>query len=197
MSCQSKGPAAYFLVTDVGLEVPRLPGWAQEASTHDKNASGIVLRLVRTQAVTGSPRIDVVVEPRAAAPTQIEDFLKRNLREMSVLERSGSIRIDDLEQRPVSVGTQRGYRIRHEYVLTSGEAAITQVSTFLVLNGRGVAVTAVGRTELFTPLAKAVDAVLSGLRFASGQAAGGGNDTPAVLKPIDLGKLGGTKNSSP
>jgi hypothetical protein len=182
----------YYTVPGASLEVPRTAGWSRDESavsgTPDKG--GIVFRLVRTQAVTGSPRIDVVLEPRSSSSTLIEDFLERNLRDMNALERSGGIHIEGIDERPVQVGPRRGYHVRHEYVVASSEIAITQVSVFLVLDGRGVAITAAGRTELFVPLVSEVDAVLNGIRTAIPNASSG-PVIPDVLKPIDLGKVGG------
>ena len=79
--------------------------------------------------------------------------------------------------------------------------AITQVSTFLVSQGRGVAITAAGRTELFHPLAESVETILGGLSTAtkakSGSRKPGSAPPPSMVEPIDLGKVGGKPAGGP
>ncbi len=203
-ACNHKDPKTglrYFEVSTVGLRVPMLDGWVRERSAESKDADsgGVLLRLVRKQAVAGSPRIDVVAERKTEWPTNIEDFLTRNLREMAQLEQSGALRITNVDQRPISVGPRRGYRVRHEYILSGSQVAITQVSALLVVDGRGITITAVGRTELFAPLAASIEVMLSGLRTPVPEARPAKAPAPALhreaplTEPIDLGKLGGKK----
>jgi hypothetical protein len=190
--CRRNQAPSYFSVPGTNLEIPRQPGWVVDnaASSSDAATSGIVLRLLRNHGITGSPRVDVVLESPKSSPVQIDDFLERNLREIKTLERSGGIHIERIDKQAVNVAKRRGYRVRHEYV--SGDIAITQLSLFLVLAGRGVAVTAVGRTELYTPFARDIDALLAGIRIKEPTIAA--SPKPEVLKPIDLGKLGGANN---
>ena len=187
-------PQDYYIAEPIHLMVPKAPGWQPDTASNtnptEADKGGTVLRLVRESAVVGSPRMDVVLEPQPAQPTQVEEFLSRNLQEMGKLESSGQIHIIQVEQKRVLLGSHAAYRVHHEYTVGSGngQAAINQVSTFVVLGGRGVAITVAGRTELFHPLAESVEHMLDGLRIQNeGAAVMPDKNTPAV----DLGKVGG------
>ncbi len=178
----------FFTIDAVHLQIPRLEGWEEDTSLPASPSGGTVLRLVRHSAVVGSPRLEVVLTDAAERPTVVEDFLTRNLRELGALESSGQIHITGVEQRRVALGAAKAYRVHHAYTMGSGgaQASIDQVSTFLVLGGRGVAITAAGRTELFHPQAEAIERMMTGLRL------GGSGDAPGGAgQPTNLGKLGG------
>lgn len=184
-ACRRSDSASYWSVPGVALELPRRRGWVA-----DPQASGhtVALRLERDQAVAGSPRVEVVLEPATGAGQSLESFVERNLREMRALEKSGAIHIDRVEESPLAVGPRRALRVHHEYVLVPADVAITQVSLFVVVDGRGVAVTAAGRTELFTPWAAEVDALLAGVRTLAAPASL--TEVPKTVEPVDLGKVG-------
>ncbi len=211
-----EGGLSYFSVPALGLKVPKLAGWNRDtkAESEDVTAGGVVMRLVRDQAIPGAPRIDVTVTPKTDRPLTIDEFLNRNLHEMTELEKTGNLRIASVDTRPMQIGPRRAFRVRHEYML-GGSVAITQSSTLLVLDGRGVAVTATGRTELYQPVASGIEVVLTGLKTPPPS----GNEPPPpqhippppqpkvipapapttpeaikpLVKPIDLGKVGGGK----
>lgn len=198
-SCKSRGPSApeYFDLHEIGLRIPKLANWSRDAvDGGNSEAGGLTFRLVRDNAIAGSPRLDIVAEPRRAQSTHLEEFLTRNLRDMAELEATGKIRITDIEQHPFTIGPRRAHRVRHEYLLAGTQAAITQLSTFFVLDGRGIAITAVGRTELFSPLAPEIDAMLDGIEVPPEAATPQGASThptkPEAIAPIDLGHLGGS-----
>src|SRR5687768_15161118 len=109
----------YFAIEAVGLRVPKLDGWHRERKAEAPSAEqgGVVLRLVREQAVAGAPRIDVTVTPKNGRLFTIDEFLGKNLQEMTELERSGGLRIASVDQRPIQIGPRRAYRVRHEYML--------------------------------------------------------------------------------
>ena len=158
---------SYFRIREAGLDIPQSRGWQKdkEVSLDHSNEGGIALRLVRLNAPTGSPRITVQLAP-LANKTNLEAFVHSNLREMNVMEQNKQIRITSVEQLPSTVGPRKSYRIHHEYLLAPDTAAIpiTQVSTLLVIDGRGISVTAAGRTELFYPLAQSINKIMLGLR---------------------------------
>ncbi len=201
-------PDARHVVPEVQLTIPALAGWAVDKSVRlqDPAKGGLVFRLLRVGAVAGSPRIEVFMEPLQTRPTVIEDFLTENLREMGRHERDGKILITRVDQQAVQIGPRRAFKLRHEYSLGKGSAqtAVTQVSVLFVLDGRGVAVTAAGVTELFYPLADSIEQMMGGLALPARQdAAPPPPETPTVtptspppatppaLKPIDLGRIGG------
>ena len=199
-SCHRQAPpdplADYFKVPSVGLLVPKVPGWMEDPSlvdvdTTDETKSVTVMRLIQQSSVAGSPRVSVVRAPAAnGGPTMVEDFLRHNLQEMGTLERNEQIRILHVEQRAVSVGNAPAYRVHHEYTTGGGpsQVAINQVSTFLVVDGHGVAITAAGRAELFHPLADTMETMMAGLRLQKAAPA----DAPrSTTKTVDLGKIGG------
>ena len=203
---QGEQAAAYFVVEPVHLRIPRLPGWLQDPAVgteHAGGAAGATLRLVRQSAVAGSPRLDVVLTPVTEQPMSVETFLTRNLQQMAQLERSGQIHINNVEQSRVSLGSLAAYRVRHEYAVGTGagQASINQVSTFFVVQGRGVAVTAAGRTELCHPLAHDVESMMQGLRLADTAAISDVQAQPAAPQaaqpaddgPVNLGKIGGRR----
>lgn len=190
---KSKVPAeVYFVAEGTGVQLPKLPGWVRDSSVPplDKSKGGIVLRLIRDSAVPGSPRIEVVTEPPQAAATNLEDYLTRNLREMADLETSGRIRILSVSQKHVMLHGLPAYEVHHEYTMGRGTSQISlnQVSIFVALNGRGITVTAAGRTELFHPLSDNVEQILEGLSVPEPSAPTTHEDIPQ----LDLGKVGGT-----
>ena len=169
LGCETsaEAPAAMHEIAPPGLHMPRLPGWQRlkNADPQAARGGGLVFRLHSNPAVTGAPRLDVLLQSADSAPTDLEDFLTHNLREMARMEKKGKLELTDVQQEPVALGPRRGYRVRHDYLLGQGkqQVAITQISLFMVLDGRGVTVTAAGRSELFAPLAKEIDAMLRGL----------------------------------
>jgi hypothetical protein len=200
VGCSSRDDSKeFFSVPYVNVRLPRLPGWQQDQTVvPSPDGQGIVLRLTRAGSVPGSVRVDVVLDAKGETPTVLEDFLTRNLRDMGQLEAKNNIRIVDVQQKTVRVGELRAVRVRHEYSIGTGakQVAITQLSTFLVIDGRGVAITAVGRTELFHPLAESVESMLDGITATSkyrvpGDVKAPPGFDPSAVQPIDLGKIGG------
>jgi hypothetical protein len=202
-----------FRVPELDLEIPKLSGWVIDPAikAEDPAKGGVIFRLSRESAVPLSPRIDVYLEPMRTQPTLLEDFLTQNLRDMAQLESSRSIRITQVDQRPIALGPRRAFHVLHEYAMLSpGQApiAITQLSTIMVIDGRGVAVSAAGRTELFHPLADSIERILTGLALpvpkggarprrpppsapATTPAPAPGGHVPTIVEPLDLGKVGG------
>ena len=209
--CEAEAPAPGTVnripVDGIGLTLPVPEGWSRDPDVglEDPAKGGTVLRILRTKAVIGSPRIDVVIEPAGPEPTGLQSFVDRQLRMMAGLESDGRVRMTNVSQRPVKVGPRPAYRVRHEYLMTgepgTDPMAFTQLTTFLVLDGRGITVSALGRTELFHPQAAAIGSVLDGL--ATPVPAGvtvveeldpaGPSPvaSPPEIKPIDLGTVGG------
>lgn len=197
------GPPAHE-IDEVGVLVPKLEGWevSPEAATSDLFKGGTALRLVRANAPAGSPRIDVFVAP-ANQGTTLDAFLTQGLRQMGDLESQGTMRITSVDQQPIQLGPRRAHLVRHEYTMGRGERqlAFTQLTTFIVVDGRGVSVTALGRTELFAPLEDSIHRILTGLRVAADGAPPLADKTkkgpakkskrPEPLKPVDLGTVGG------
>ena len=155
-------------------------------------------RFLRDRAVSGSPRIEVVLDAVPEAPSSLEEVVDRAVLSIRELETNGQIRVTDTERRPVRVGPRRAFRITHEYVLAGSkpEIAITQVSTVFVVDGRGVTVSAIGRTELFHPLAAELDQMLAALDFQTeslpeSDAAPKKRGTSPITAPVDLGRFNG------
>jgi hypothetical protein len=181
-----------FRVPGTNVTLPKAQGWVRDRNLAptDGVQGGTVLRLVRQGDVPGSPRIDVVTDAQAQPPTLLEDYLTRNLRDMGQLEASGSIHIVHVDQQRIMVGTTPAYRVHHEYTAGKGASQVSlyQVSTFIVVDGKGLTVTAAGRTELFHPLGRSIADILDGMAI-SGKGAVSHPD-PA---PIDLGQVGGRR----
>lgn len=173
------------------LVLPKLEGWVQADDVKPKDdAGGLLLRLVQPGGVLGSPRIEIILEPKQAAPSTLEAFTDRNLREMAELEQAGKIRILHVAQQPTQVGVVPAWRVQHEFTLGQGRSQVSlyQVSTFCVFDGRGLTITASGRTELFHPQAAAIHRLLGGMSF--------GHERKSVAPAgdahaIDLGRVGG------
>jgi len=202
-------PPKKWLVKEVGLQITKSPGWQQDKTVvvQDPAKGGLLFRLLRENAVAGAPRIEVLAEPLGIHVTILEDFLQRNLRQMGSLESQAKIRIVDVDQRPVTLGPRPAFRVRHEYTMGEGtdQIVITQVSVFVVLNGRGVTITAAGRTELFHPLSESVEQILNSLSTpVLDREKSSPKNKPNTLtknddsvkryvppiEPVDLGKLG-------
>ncbi len=170
-------------VPHISLRLPQEAGWNidPEATLTDLAKGGTLLRLVRSGSVPGSPRIDVMIEQMQTRPTRLETYLNTNLRQMAALEKQGQIRITDVGQTATTVGQRRAFKVRHEYTLGKGASliSITQISLFVVLDGRGVTVMAQGRTELFHPLAASVSRIMAGVTTTLEQ----------LQKDIDSGKI--------
>ena len=191
-SCKEKPqPGMTYWETDTfDIMVPRVNGWVLDTSLiplDTTHTGGTIMRLQRNGAVAGSPRLDVVVEPPQPHPTVVEEFLTRNLQAMGALEAKKDIHIDRVEQRHMFVGSHPAYRVHHEYTVGTGssQVAINQVSTFLVVGGRGIAITAAGRLELFHPLAESIQTMLDGAKVA-----GDTKPPPSDAESVDLGKVG-------
>lgn len=198
-SCHTGSDAAAqetFRVPGTTVTLPKTQGWVRDRNLAptDGSQGGTVLRLVRQGDVPGSPRIDVVTDGQGQPPTLLEDYLTRNLRDMGQLEASGSIHIVHVDQQRIMVGRVPAYRVHHEY--TAGKAAsqvsLYQVSTFVVVDGKGITVTAAGRTELFHPLGRSIADILDGMAIS-----GKGQITHPDIAPIDLGQVGGQKPATP
>jgi hypothetical protein len=185
----------YLVAESVNLLIPKQPGWVQDTTVEgfDPTRGGLALRLMLQGGVSGSPRIDVVAEALHERPTVLEEFLTRNLQEMAQLESGGQIHITGVEQRRAWVGSKPAYRVHHSYTVGSGpsQLAVDQVSTFVVLDKRGVAVTAAGRVELFHPQSVAIETMMSDMHQRGDN--GPPPSAPPGVAPIDLGKLGGKK----
>ncbi len=198
-----------FHVPVVDLRMPKLSGWLvdESVSVADPAKGGEVFRLVRQSVVPGSPRIMVMLEPLRTTRTQLESFLTQSLREMAQRESARELRIVHVDQRPFKVGGREAYRVKHEYTVGVGtsQIAITQVATLMVLDGRGIAITAAGRTELFHPVAESVEMILRGVTVGTDGAASAGRwptkrdpglakeKAKSLVEPIDLGRVGGRK----
>lgn len=174
------------------ITLPRLDGWMEDPSLKvgDASAGGPILRLVQRSGVAGAPRIDVMLEPKRPTPTNLKEYVRQNLQEMGSLEAAGRLRILRVEQQDVQIDQIPAIRVQHEFTTGHGNAQMSlfQVSLFLVYNGRGVTVTASGRTELFHPQAQAIAYLLQGLRVGTGSRQDAA-DTPT----IDLGRVGGRR----
>ncbi len=160
-------PREKVVVPVVGLQLTIPSGWSidPEAKPKDPEAGGLALRLIATDAVSGSPRIDVVLDPERESPAHLEELLRRSLEDMNDYEESGAIKIQRVDRREIRIGPRRAYRVAHDYTLEgpNGQIAISQLATLFVLDGRGIVVTAGGRTELFHPQSAEIDRVLSSL----------------------------------
>lgn len=194
-----------FVVPDIGLQLPRLPGWQQDASValDDAAKGGVAARLVREQAVAGSPRVEIILDPVPARPSALEEVLGRALRDMAEFERRGDIKIEQIDRRAIRVGPRRGFRVQHNYLMGRGEAqlAITQISAIFILDGRGVTVTAAGRTELVDPLAGELEQMLTGMSVdsaADARPAGAVDQLrrSTLVKPVDLQQVGDSAERS-
>jgi len=116
-----------FRVPEIDLELPKLSGWIIDPAVKADDAAkgGVIFRLSRESSVPLSPRIDVYLEPMRTQPTFLEDFLTQNLRDMAKLENGGSIRITQVDQRPITVGPRRAFHVLHEYsMLSPGQAPV-------------------------------------------------------------------------
>ena len=197
-----------YTIEGLALEIPQVHGWTPDENiAAESEAGGTVFRLVRESAIAGSPRIDVYLSPPSPHPITLAAFVAKNRAELMRMQARNAIRILEEDEKPIYIGPRAGVRLRNEYTMGNGGNAITitQLSTLLVLDGRGIAVTAVGRTELFHPLAQSIDAVLSGIRTTMDAHSGrlrllpspkkedSQPTTPKPLEPhpIDLGKIGG------
>lgn len=184
-----------FRVPYTTLVLPRVDGWepASDVRPTDGDAGGLMMRLVQRSAVPGSPRIEVILEPKQSRATTLADFTDRNLREMAALEQAGKIHILHVAQQPTQVGAVPAWRAQHEFTLGQGKGQVSlyQVSTFCVFNGRGVSITASGRTELFHPLAGSIARLLEGITFGQGTHPAAAASEAAGA--IDLGRLGGQR----
>lgn len=202
-ACKSKKPKQpnIWSVDIAGIGLPQTVGWVPDttlkAATPDRG--GTVFRLVRESAVAGSPRIDVIMEPKPVYPSRIEEYLTRNLREMAQLEAEHKLRILSVDQTERVIADRKAYRVRHEYTIGRGndQVAITQVTLFMVVEGRGVTVTAAGRTELFHPIAEPVEEILQGVLIIPRRAPAPVATPPAAAPAVGLPKLGGDPSAAP
>ena len=213
-ACNKAPPAekkTRYRIESVGIEIPKLKGWTQdrEVKLQRQDMGGTVFRLVRENAVSGSPRIDVIVEDSQTPSPNLESFLEKNLREMNKLAEAGQISITEIIKEPAQLGPRRAFKVRHEYTIGGSSAvAITQTALFVIIDGRGVAINAAGRTELFHPLAQNILDIFADISTLTGKHTvrfnrpkpmdpGTPLSTPkkeatekSLTEPIDLGKIG-------
>lgn len=193
-----------FVVPGLDLRLPKVAGWVVDKSVgiEDMAKGGELFRLIRETAEPGSPRIMVLIAPLELEPTRLEVFLAENLREMTARQTAGAMQILHVDQTPIQIGPNAAYRVRHEYTVGAGptQTAIRQVSILMVLDGRGMAITAAGRTELFHPLADSIERIIRGVSTpATATPASVDRKQPpetraapgTAVEPIDLGRLGG------
>jgi hypothetical protein len=185
---------AVVRVPNTALCLPQLSDWIEDTTVVAPSAQdgGLMLRLVQRSSVPGSPRIEVRLAPPQPGPMALEAYLTQNLRDMGAMESAGQIRIMHVDQQPITIGHTPGYRVHHEFTSGTGSSQVSlyQVSTFLVFEGRGITVSAAGRTELFHPLATSIAGVLDGIML---DAAHRPRQGFAAGAPIDLGTLGGSR----
>jgi hypothetical protein len=158
--------AHVFKAPSIGLSMAQAKGWIQEIT--DPNHDGVVLKLVREASVPGSPRIDVTVEPAQNPPVTLDAFLHQNLQEMGLLDKNGDVVIQEVSQNKILLDTQEAYRVQYTYHVGSDphtQVSITQWSLFTVVENKGVAITAAGRTELFHPVAADIEYLFSSVSF--------------------------------
>lgn len=184
-----------FRVEGTAMVLPKVGDWVPDATISPANpsAGGLMMRLVQKSSVPGSPRIEVRLDPPTALPTVLNAYLTRNLRDMGALEAAGDIRILHVDQEHITVGQIPAWRVHHEFTTGTGTSQVSlyQVSTFLVFEGRGMTLSAAGRTELFHPLASSIAQVLDGASLDTRSVKsrkGAGSAT------IDLGTVGGPVN---
>ena len=185
-----------YRIESIGLEIPKLKGWMQDRDIQQENAAvgGTIFRLIRENAVSGSPRIDVIIEDSDNPSVDLESFLEQNLREMNKLAEEGKITITQVVKEPYHLGPRRAFKVRHEYSLgAAGRVAITQVALFAILDGRGVTISAAGRTELFHPLAHNILEIFSDM----GTSGSKGSIPFITPKPLDPANLNTKKDKSP
>jgi hypothetical protein len=183
-----------YRVEGTALTLPRLGDWIPDPSVSPGNSAqgGLMMRLVQKNSVPGSPRIEVRLEPPTAVPTVLDAYLTRNLRDMGALETAGEIRILHVDQQHTTVGHVPAWRVHHDFTTGTGASQVSlyQVSTFLVFEGRGITLSAAGRTELFHPLAASIAQVLDG---ASLDATRIKSRKDSSSTTIDLGTVGGPR----
>lgn len=170
--CTANDSGSYYRVDAIDLRIPMAEGWQQDAkvSLASSEAGGTALRLIRQSAIAGSPRITVEIEPKKAVATRLAPFVEQNLRQMAAMEHGGKISLNKAEKRRTPVGPRLAYRLRHEFSIGQGRPeaiSLTQVSLVMVVDGRGVTVTASGRTELYSPLTLGIEQLLDGIRIGT------------------------------
>ncbi len=172
-------PTTTLAVPGVPLRLPLPRGWFPDPSVGGKGDK-VVLRLLQKDGVPGAPRIEVTLTPSTARPALLEELLTHNLQEMAALEQSGALHLGPVEQRRRDVGGCKLYQVQQQYTLLSpaGPVVVEQLAALLVLQGRGVVITAAGRAELYAPHRATIEAFFAGLQLSDAQA------------PTDLGALG-------
>lgn len=182
-----------FRVEGVPLTIPKLADWMVDPAVVPQQGreGGLVMRLVQRSNVAGAPRIEVLQapQPQPSTPTHLEEWLTQNLKDMGALETAGKIRILHVDQQRILVGHTPAYRVHHEFTAGSGNAQVSlyQASTFLVFEGRGLAISAAGRTELFHPQASDIARILDGVSLETSRVA---RKNDGGAREIDLGTVG-------
>jgi hypothetical protein len=166
-SKQESDEEPYFVVEEVGLKIPQMKGWqlAAQFEAADLDEGGTLLRLEREYAAPGSPRLDVVVKAAKEFTPSLEPFVYQELRQMGELEKKQQLRIIKVTQEPIYLGARKAYFVRHDYTMGKKplELVFIQLSVFLIVDGREITVTALGRHELVTPLSRDIEDLLKGI----------------------------------
>ncbi len=170
-------------VGEAELEVLLTPGWQAARLAED---DAVVLRIVREDAVLGSPRVEVAVEAPSSPRATLEKLRNRSLHDLTRLERGGGIRIASVIQKKLELLGVPAYRLHHDYTVVAGGFSVTQISWLFVHQGHAVVLSAAGRTELMTPLAPEIEEMVASISMPATSI------KTVPLEPIDLGQLGET-----
>ena len=194
----------YHVVESIALEVPKKEDWLQDsaAQVQEPLEGGVLMRLVRKYSAPGSPRIDIVAEKAPEHPIGLNAYLYQALRQMGEHEKKNSMRIHRVHQDAITLGARKAHLVHHEYTMGSSEneIAFTQLSVIMVIDGRGVTATALGRAEMFAPLKDTITNILKGIRVTTDPKRVSNLkevDKPAAAQqpktpePIDLGVIDG------
>lgn len=136
----------------------------------DRARGGQLASLTRRFAPTGSPRVDIAIEPLRARQTDAAALLKKRQAQLSQTADSEHLEISASEFSKARFAGSPASRLTQSYLLGAKTAptrlSITQVTTVAIqeLPGdvapRTIITTAVGRTELLTPLLPELDTML-------------------------------------
>ena len=160
---------SHVTISEVNLQLPIPEDWIVTTSVHmeDPAKGGDVLQLTPASTVPGSPRVVVTLSPLSTQPPSLRELSRQTKREMDSMKKSNKVTFTNQSQTSRQFAGQDAMEFNQSYTLGVGAStiAVNQFQLVTVLNGRGVSVTAGGRSELYTPFEKSITQMLQNAQF--------------------------------
>ena len=175
----------FLLVTSLGctdlvapasnaLPIPHLEiscelatGWEVDQSVPiiDPAKGGLLMRLQPRDRISGSPRLEVRLDPLRVKAVSLEAFVKETLDSLKRVKGGGAAKTVQIQETQTQLMGLPAVRIDHHYTIGQEmtQFSVSQSSWFTMIGGRATVFSVSGRTELTTPRMGEIESVLNSL----------------------------------